>query len=106
MQNAESKNAEPENAKVEPTEPGIIARLGELGPAAIISESGLAELFHKHPASIRRATEERGEFPRPVRIMGQRCWTCRALVEHIEKRLADEAKEAERTAAKVQELRP
>lgn len=35
--------------------PGIIAALGELGLGAIITEGGMAHLFKRHLASIKRA---------------------------------------------------
>jgi hypothetical protein len=34
---------------------GIIAVLGELKPAAIITEEGVARLFNRHVASVKRA---------------------------------------------------
>jgi len=79
--------------------PGIYRDLGTLPPATVITESGLAEIMGKTcRESIKRAVE-RGELPRPVRIMGKNCWTCRAIVQHLEDRLASEAR-------KIARLRP
>jgi len=85
--------------------PGVVAELGELGPGAVISEAGLARLFNRHPASIKRAVE-RGELPRPCKLLGAPTWTVGAIVRHLEQRLAQVQVEAEKLAAKVQKLRP
>lgn len=85
--------------------PGIIALLGELGPGAILFEEGLARLFDRHPVSIKRAVE-RGELPPPVKLLGQPAWTAGALVRHIEGRLEEAAKEAERLAQRIAKLSP
>lgn len=85
--------------------PGIIAILGELGPGAIITEAGMARLFDRHPVSIKRAAQ-RGELPPPCRLLGGNVWTVGALVRHIEKRLEQAAKEAERMAQKLARLSP
>ncbi|MBI2503263.1 MAG: hypothetical protein HYW07_08515 [Candidatus Latescibacteria bacterium] len=85
--------------------PGIIAALGELGPGAIITEGGMAHLFKRHPASIKRAVL-RGELPPPTRLLGSSAWTVGAVVRHIEKRLETAAREAERMARKLARLSP
>ena len=85
--------------------PGIIATLGELKPGAIITEQGAAHLFGRHVASVKRAVE-RGELPPPCRLFGGNAWTAGALVRHIEGRLEEAAKEAERTARKIAVLSP
>jgi len=56
----------------------------------VLFEVGLAELFNKHPASIKRAVE-RGKLPPPTRLFGKSVWTTRAIVGHIAQRLAAEA---------------
>ena len=79
--------------------PGIYRDLGSLPPSTVITEDGLAEIMGKDcRESIKRAVE-RGELPRPVKIMGKNCWTCRAIVQHLEDRLASEAR-------KIARLRP
>ena len=85
--------------------PGIIATLGELKPGAIITEQGAAHLFGRHMTSVKRAVE-RGELPPPCRLFGGNAWTAGALVRHIEGRLEEAAKEAERTARKIAVLSP
>ena len=88
---------------------GIIARLGDLGPGAVIMEQGLGILFSRHESSIKRAVE-RGELPPPVRLFGQNAWTAGVLIRHLEDRLqvaADKAQEeAQEVATKMQELSP
>ena len=44
--------------------PGVVAELGELKPGSIISEEGMARLFHRHAVSVKRAVQL-GEFPPP-----------------------------------------
>ena len=41
--------------------------------------------------TIKRAVE-RGELPRPVRLMGKNTWTAGAIVRHLEARLEAEAR--------------
>lgn len=91
----------------EPAEnlPGIIALLGELGPGAILTEEGVARLFSRHVASVKRAVT-RGELPPPCRLFGGNAWTARVLVQHIERRLEEAAKEAKRMARKLVRLSP
>jgi hypothetical protein len=70
--------------------PGVVAEFGTLGPGAVVTEAGLAKLFHRHPISIKRAVA-RGELPPPVRLFGQPVWTIKSLVNHLETRLAEAA---------------
>ena len=84
---------------------GIVSRLGELPPGAIIEENALAKLFNRHPASIKRAVS-RGELPPSTRLLGKPCWTAGAILAHIERRLDEARKEAERDAARIAELSP
>lgn len=83
--------------------PGIIALLGELKPGAILTEAGVARLFNRHVASVKRAVQ-RGELPPPCRLFGGNAWTAGALVRHIEKRLEEAARDAERMARKFAQL--
>jgi hypothetical protein len=85
--------------------PGIIALLGELKPGAILTEEGVARLFNRHVASVKRAVQ-RGELPPPVRLFGGNAWTAGALVRHIEKRLEEAAQEQERLSRKLAHLGP
>jgi hypothetical protein len=82
-----------------------VARLDEYGPEALITESALARMFHRHPASIKRAVA-RGELPPSARLLGGPVWTVGAIIRHVEKRLAEALKEQERVNRKAQELRP
>ena len=85
--------------------PGIISQLGELGEGAIVFERGLASLFSRHPASIKRAVE-RGELPVPVRLLGHAAWTAGVLLRFLEDRQAQAAKEKKHTANKIARLSP
>ena len=85
--------------------PGIISQLDELGEGAIIFERGLANLFDRHPASIKRAVD-RGELPVPVRLLGQAAWTAGVLLRFLEDRQIQAAKEKKHTANKIAQLSP
>jgi hypothetical protein len=82
---------------------GVIAVLGELKPSAIITEEGVARVFNRHVASVKRAVQ-RGELPPPTRLFGQNVWTVGALIRHIETRLDQAAKDAERTVHRIATL--
>lgn len=84
---------------------GIVSELGKLGPGAVISEQALAQLFHRHPVSIKRAVA-RGELPPPTRLLGGPVWTAGAIIQHLEKRLQTAAKEAEKQEQKMKQLMP
>ena len=82
-------------AALAPAGQGICAELGALPQGALITERGLAALLGKAAKSIRRAAG-RGELPPPVRILGELRWTVGTILRHIEKRLENAAREAER----------
>lgn len=88
-----------------PEEPGhdVCAELGGLPDGAVVSEGGLARLFGKHPASIKRAVE-RGELPPPVRLMGRPVWTAGVLRRHLDRRLEEAAEARRREVAKIRHL--
>jgi hypothetical protein len=75
-----------------------LARLGAAGDNTIISLNDLAQIFHRHPESIKRAIE-RGELPPPVKFLGVRAWTVKVIVQHIEARLAEAEQEREKPQA-------
>jgi hypothetical protein len=85
--------------------PGVIAALGEMKPGAVITEEGVANLFNRCTASVKRAVQ-RGELPPPCRLFGSNAWTVGVLVGHIERRLQEAAAEAQRLAAKIRKLNP
>lgn len=87
------------------TLPGIIAVLGELKPGAIVTEEGIAHLFQRHVTSVKRAVQ-RGELPPPCRMFGTNAWTVGALVQHIEKRLAQAQKDVDETARRIARFSP
>ena len=89
----------------EPVEFGVIRKLGDLPPDAVISEDGLARLFGRHRVSIRRAVK-RGELPPGVRQFGESVWTIEALRNHTNKRLEAAKKDAERLQQRISRLRP
>ena len=75
---------------------GIFEKLGSLPTGALVTEDGLAHLLGKGcRESIKRAVV-RGELPQPVKLMGKNTWTARTIIEHIEQRLAAEARRSAR----------
>ena len=85
--------------------PGIVAELGALPPGAVVNEDGVAKMFNRCGMSVKRAVE-RGELPRPTRLFGKNTWTARIIIEHIEHRLAEAAKEHANAERRTQQLRP
>jgi hypothetical protein len=85
--------------------PGIIVALGEMTPGTIVTEEGLAQVFKRHIVSVKRAVQ-RGELPPPCRLFGDNVWTVGVLIRHIEQRLEQSARGAERTARKIADLAP
>ena len=85
--------------------PGVIAELGALGPNTLISEDGIAQLFDRHRATVKRAVQK-GELPPPCRLFGSNVWTVGVLIRHIEQRLEQAALETERDARRLNNLSP
>lgn len=65
---------------------GVVDVLGTLPAGTLIMEKGLAEMLGKCTASIKAAVE-RGELPRPVRLMGKNTWTAGTIIKHMESRI-------------------
>jgi hypothetical protein len=80
--------------------PGVIATLAVLHPSAIVTEEGVAHLFSRHVVSVKRAVE-RGELPPPCHLFGSRVWTAGILIRHIERRLEQAARDAEKDAKRI-----
>lgn len=68
--------------------PGVFEELGRLPPGTIVTEDALARMLGRGcRESIRRAVG-RCELPAPVRLLGKNVWTAKAIVQHVEERLA------------------
>ena len=63
-----------------------VLNLNNLTDSDILSEQDLAEVFGKHPESIKRAIL-RGELPEPVPLFKKRVWTVGAIRRFLEDRL-------------------
>jgi hypothetical protein len=85
--------------------PGIVRIIGDLPIGAVITEAGLATMFSRCQLTIKRAIE-RGELPRPIRLMGQPTWTAGAIVDHLNRRLREAQREHKDLDAKADKLRP
>ena len=95
----------PDQDRPPPAE-GIVRDLGDLPPGALLDERALARVFGGcHPITVKRAVA-RGELPPPVRLFGKPHWTAGVILGHIEARLADAKREAEKDAARLARLRP
>ena len=70
---------------------GIFAAIGALPAGAVVTEDGLAKMWGKCKASIKAAVE-RGELPRPVRLMGKNSWTAGSIIRFHEQRMEVEAR--------------
>ena len=81
--------------------PGVIVTLAALPPNAIVTEEGMAHLFDRHLVSVKRAVE-RGELPPPCQLFGSRVWTAGILISHIERRLEQAARDAQKDAKRIQ----
>ena len=84
---------------------GVVKELGELGAGAVITEAGLARLLGRHKVSIKRAVE-RGELPPPIRLCGGPVWLAGAIIEHLQKRMDEAAKEREKVQRRISDLCP
>ena len=82
---------------------GIVATLAEMPGDALIDEAGLAGIFHRHPVSIKRAIR-RGELPAGVRLFGKQTWTAKAVLDHLNHRLEEAKKDAERLQRRISQL--
>ncbi len=82
---------------------GIIRELGDLPAETVVTEEGLATILGKHRVSIKRAVK-RGELPVPVRLFGEPVWTVAALRDHLNRRLEEAKKDAERLARRISQL--
>lgn len=71
---------------------GVIERLGRLEAGSIISERQLAQMFGRCAETVKRAIG-RGELPKPVRLLGENCWTVGTILAHIERRLHEAEEE-------------
>jgi len=87
----------------ENVELGVIKELGDLPADALISEEGLANIFHRDRVSIKRAVQ-RGELPASIRLLGQPVWTVQSLREHFKRRLDQAKKECEQLQRKLTEI--
>ena len=81
--------------------PDMIAALSEVHPSTIVTEEWLARVFNRHVVSVKRAVK-RGELPPPCHLFGSSVWTAGILIRHIEKRLEQAARDAEREVKRIE----
>jgi hypothetical protein len=77
--------------------------LGDLADNALLTERDLAEMFSKHPVSIKRAVD-RGELPPATRIMGKPSWFVGTIRHHIQERLRREQEAYDRLHVEKKQL--
>jgi predicted DNA-binding transcriptional regulator AlpA len=68
---------------------GIFVAIGGLPSGTLITEDGLANLLGKACRETIKRAVERGELPRPVRLLGKNTWTVGSIIQHIEDRLKE-----------------
>ncbi len=66
--------------------------LNTMAGTDILSEQDLAQIFDKHPESVKRAIK-RGELPESVQLFKERVWTVGAIRQFLENRLLKAQKE-------------
>ena len=76
---------------------GMYAELGALPSGAPVTKDELAVLFDRASISIDRAVE-RGELPRPAKLLGKDTWTAGSIIRHIEKRMQQAIEEYDAVA--------
>lgn len=82
---------------------GVIRELAAMAPETIIDEAGLAQIFGRHPVSIKRAVR-RGELPPGVKLFGRSAWTARAILDHLNRRLETVKQDRERLKRRISAL--
>lgn len=80
---------------------GQYVELGRLHQNDVITERGLAALFGRSVKSVKRAVEK-GDLPPPARILGDYRWTIGSIVAHINRRLEEAAREADRDRKRIE----
>jgi hypothetical protein len=82
---------------------GIVAELGSLPEYTVLYENAVAQMFHRHKVSVKRAVE-RGELPPGVKMFGEQAWTVKVIREHITQRLEKAAKDTEKLNQRISKL--
>lgn len=83
--------------------PGLFVTIGAVPPGTIMTLKALEKIFGRCGTSVKRAVE-RGELPPPTKLFGNKIWTARAIMQHIEERLAEEAKKEVQKKAEEKEI--
>ena len=100
-------SAEPALQAVDPgqEQSGVWSEFADLGDNAIVSEEGLASIFGKHRDSIKRAVE-RGELPKPFKLMGKPVWRIAGILDHFKALEEDAQKEPKQKVKDFHAHRP
>ena len=73
----------------------LFALMGSLHDGALITEAGLAKMFGRHPASIKRAIE-RGGLPPPIHLLKRPMFSIGAIRNHLLQRFQEALEEQKR----------
>jgi predicted DNA-binding transcriptional regulator AlpA len=84
---------------------GVCTALADLPETALITPKALSEALGRSVSSVKRAVA-RGELPPPVRMAGACRWMVGGIVRHVEKRLAEAARRADRARRRIREDSP
>lgn len=83
--------------------PHVMTALATHPSGTLVTKEALAQMWNKAQISIDRAIE-RGELPPPVKMFGKLTWTVDHILQWIDDRLKQAAKEREEQLQKLQRL--
>lgn len=75
----------------------VIRSIGLMPPGTILTKKALAVIFKRDPFSVDRAVS-RKELPKPAELFGCSRWTAGAILRHIDRRIRQATRDANRVA--------
>jgi len=101
----ETEHAVPSKDAHEADLPGVIEAFGRMPRDALVTESGLASIFGRHPSSVMRAVERR-ELPPPVRLFNAKMWTVGTILDYLAARLAEAERKQSQMERRLKRISP
>jgi predicted DNA-binding transcriptional regulator AlpA len=95
--------APPEIEPHTPDTPGVIDALARYPGNTIFTLEAVARIFGRSPKSIYRATRA-GQLPPPVRLFGRASWTAGSILTHLQNRLEQAQRQADKEARRLAQL--
>ena len=84
---------------------GVVTTLAELPERSMLDEAAMAKVFGVVPRTIRRMVT-RHELPPPIPVAGKSSWFAGRVLDHLEARAEQAAKDAEKVIAKIARISP